>query len=443
MNNLRTLLWIYLGLLVFEGALRKWIVPALDAPLLVIRDPLVMWIYFQAWRNRFSFNNMFFAATVALAVVTATLSTLFGFGNIWVTLYGLRTDYLQIPLIFLIPQILNRDDVIAMGRFLLLAAIPIAVLVILQFRAPPDSFLNKGTMTTHYGTVRPSGTFSFITGLVAYFSMVSAFVFFGYIQARTYKIWLLASITFALLIGSACSGSRSCLVSIGLVAIVATLCVVMRGKGGKGFVIAAALIALAIPLLASLSVFQEGTEQLVERFRDAGVTEGDAAGSQGGTQGFITRFMNTMLGPLAKVNEVPTFGNGLGLGTNAAAGMLLGDREFIGPEDEWGRLIFECGPIFGVLLCIFRIALTVAVARRAFEAFHRGNILPILIFAACGLLILNGQWGVPTTLGFAIFGAGLTLAACVEPSEDEHDHEEHHDHAEDESDHSTAADAMG
>jgi hypothetical protein len=124
--------------------------------------------------------------------------------------------------------------------------------------------------------------------------------------------------------------------------------------------------------------------------------------------------------------------------------MLLGDREFIGPEDEWGRLIFECGPIFGVLLCIFRIALTVAIARRAFEAFHHGNILPILIFAACGLLILNGQWGVPTTLGFAIFGAGLTLAACVEPpEEDEHDHDEHHDHAEDESDHSTAADAMG
>ena len=434
MNNLRTLLWIYLWLLIFEGALRKWIVHGLDAPLLVIRDPLVMWIYFQAWRNRLSFNNMFFAATLALAVLTAALSTLFGHGNVFITLYGLRTDYLQIPLIFLIPQILNRDDVIAMGWFLLVAAIPMAVLVILQFRAPPENWLNIGAMATHYNTVRPSGTFSFITGLVAYFSLVSAFVFFGYIEGRTYKIWLLASVTFALLIGSACSGSRTCLVSIGLVAVVATLCVVMRGKGGKGFIVAAALIALAIPLVASLSVVQQGAEQLRQRIEDTAANGEDA-------QGFLYRYVDTMVRPFSDIENLPAFGNGLGLGTNAAAAMLLGDREFIGPEDEWGRLIWECGPIFGILLCIFRIALTVAVARRAYEAFHRGNILPMLIFTACGLLVLNGQWGVPTALGFAIFGAGLTLAACVEPlCDDEYD--EHHDHAEEESDHSTTADTL-
>jgi len=434
MNNLRTLLWIYLGLLIFEGALRKWTISELDAPLLVIRDPLVMWIYFQAWKNRLSFTNAFFTANLALAVATAILSTIFGLGNGLVTLYGLRTDYLQVPLIFLIPQILNRDDVIAMGRFLLYMLIPTAVLMILQFRSPPDSFLNKGAFATHYGTVRPSGPFSFISGPVAFFPLVSAFLFLGYIQPRTYKIWLLALVTFALLITLICSGSRSCLVLVGLVAVVAILCVVTRGKGGRGIMVAAVLVALAIPLLSSTSIFQEGTAQLGQRFYDAGATEGN-------TQGFVARYANTMLVPLVVIGDAPFFGNGLGLGTNAAAGMLLGDREFIGPEDEWGRLIFECGPIFGLLLCIFRIALTVAVARRAYEAFHRDNILPMLIFAACGLMILNGQWGVPTTLGFAIFGAGLTLAACEEPpEEDEHDHEEDHDHAEGESDHSTAAD---
>jgi hypothetical protein len=437
MNKLRTLLWIYLGLLLFEGALRKWIVPSLDAPLLVIRDPLVMWIYFEAWKNRLSFNNAFFAATLALAVATAILSTIFGSGNLAVTLYGLRTDYLQIPLIFLIPQILSRDDVIAMGRFLFYASIPIAALVVLQFRSSPDSLWNKGAMVTHYLTVRPSGPFSFISGTIAFFSLTSAFLFFGFIQARTYKIWLLAPVTFATLIVAACSGSRSCLVSIGLVAVVAILCVVTRGKGGMGIMGAAVLIALAIPLLSSLSVFQEGAGQLEQRFKDAGATEGDA-------QGFLARFANSMLSPLVGLDEAPVFGNGLGLGTNAAAGMLRGDREFIGPEDEWGRLIFECGPIFGLLLCLFRMALTVTVAKRAFEAFRRNNILPALIFSACGLLILNGQWGVPTTLGFAIFGAGLTLAACVEPSEeDEDDPAEHHDHAEGESDHWTAADRVG
>ena len=437
MTVLRNLVWIYLWLLIFEGALRKWTVPSLDAPLLVVRDPLVIWIYFQAWKNRLSFNNAFFAANLALAVATAILSTIFGLGNLVVTLYGLRTDYLQIPLIFLIPQILDRDDVIAMGRFLLYLSIPIAALVVFQFCSPPDSWLNKGAMPTHYGTVRPSGTFSFIAGLDAFLAMVSAFLFFGYTQARTHQIWLLLLATFAVLIASAFSGSRTCLVSIGLVAVVAILCVVTRGKGGMGIAVAAVLIALAISLLSSLPVFQEGVGQLERRFEDAGASEGN-------TQGFIGRYLTSMVGPLANLDTVPLFGNGLGLGTNAAAGMLRGNREFIGPEEEWGRLIYECGPIFGLLLCIFRIALTFVVARRAFEAFRRDNILPVLIFAACGLLVLNGQWGVPTTLGFAIFGAGLTLAACGEaPEEHEHDHEERHDHTGGESDHSTAADTAG
>jgi hypothetical protein len=285
--------------------------------------------------------------------------------------------------------------------------------------------------------VRPSGPFSFIAGLVSFYALASAFLFFGYIQARMYKIWLLVAVTFGLLAASVCSGSRSCVVSIGLVAVIAVLCVVTRRKGGMGIIVAAVLIALAIPVLSSFSVVQEGTEQLTQRFADTAAQGED-------TRGFLDRYANTMLRPLSGLDTVPFFGYGLGIGTNAAAGMLRGHREFIGPEEEWGRLIFECGPIFGLLLCLFRIALTVAVARRAYEAFHRGNVLPVLIFAACGLTVLNGQWGVPATLGFAIFGAGLTLAAGVEPPEEEEDDfEEHHDDAGDESDHSTAADTVG
>ena len=162
MTNLRTLLWVYLWLLLFEGALRKWIVPALDTPLLIIRDPLVLWIYLVAAQQGLAFRNVFFLPNLILAIVTGLLSTLFGEGTLAITLYGLRTDFLQIPLIFLIPQILDRDDVIAMGRFILFVALPMVVLVLVQFRSPPDSLVNKGAFHTHYGTVRPSGTFSFI-----------------------------------------------------------------------------------------------------------------------------------------------------------------------------------------------------------------------------------------------------------------------------------------
>src|SRR5438309_4530609 len=47
-RHIRALIWLYLVLLIFEGALRKWIVPQLSNPLLIIRDPVVIAIYMLA-----------------------------------------------------------------------------------------------------------------------------------------------------------------------------------------------------------------------------------------------------------------------------------------------------------------------------------------------------------------------------------------------------------
>jgi hypothetical protein len=438
MTNLRTLLWVYLWLLILEGSIRKWIVPQLDTPLLVVRDPLVIWIYIVALQQRLSFNSAFFIPNLILAICTAITATIFGYGNPLVTAYGLRTDFLQIPLIFLMPQILNRDDVIAMGRFILYLSIPTAVLVIIQFRSPIDALVNKGAFVTHFGTVRPSGPFSFIAGLVSYYALVASFLFYGYLERRAYKIWLIVVVTFTLLLSSACSGSRSCLFSVAIVAAVAVLCVVMRGKGGVGLMIAAVVIALLVPVLSSFSIFQQGTEQLQGRFAE-GAANGEDAG------GLVGRFAGTMAGPLSELGDVMLFGHGLGLGTNVGATLAWHTTGtfYGGSEEEWGRLIYECGSIFGFLLVLFRIALAVAIGRAAYFAVRDGNLLPILIYAGCGLNLLNGQWGVPTTLGFAMFGGGLVLAACEVPEDEEEEYEEDeaHDESDDASDHPTATDA--
>jgi len=55
--NVRRLIWLYLVLLIFEGSLRKWVVPEYSNPLLIIRDPVVIFIYLLALRARvFSWN---------------------------------------------------------------------------------------------------------------------------------------------------------------------------------------------------------------------------------------------------------------------------------------------------------------------------------------------------------------------------------------------------
>src|SRR3977135_3841358 len=49
-QNIRRLIWIYLILLIIEGALRKWVLPQLSNPLLIIRDPVAILIYILALR---------------------------------------------------------------------------------------------------------------------------------------------------------------------------------------------------------------------------------------------------------------------------------------------------------------------------------------------------------------------------------------------------------
>src|SRR3546814_1990531 len=41
-NLLKQGIWVYFILLIFEGALRKWVLPGLATPLLVVRDPVAL-----------------------------------------------------------------------------------------------------------------------------------------------------------------------------------------------------------------------------------------------------------------------------------------------------------------------------------------------------------------------------------------------------------------
>ena len=51
MPFLKKLFWAYFLLLIFEGALRKWILPQLSAPLLLVRDPIALLIIIEASRG--------------------------------------------------------------------------------------------------------------------------------------------------------------------------------------------------------------------------------------------------------------------------------------------------------------------------------------------------------------------------------------------------------
>src|SRR5437660_12381271 len=70
LRNIRRLIYLYLFLLIIEGALRKWIVPQFSNPLLLVRDPVVLAIYFLAWRARVFPRNAFISSLAIIGVLS-------------------------------------------------------------------------------------------------------------------------------------------------------------------------------------------------------------------------------------------------------------------------------------------------------------------------------------------------------------------------------------
>ena len=118
------------------------------------------------------------------------------------------------------------------------------------------------------------------------------------------------------------------------------------------------------------------------------------------------------------------------MGTNGGANFLVGHAEFLLAENEWSRILLESGPILGLAFLIWRCALTYRVFRVALRQLTFGNTLPLFLFSASCLVLLEGPFGQPTSLGFAVALGGLALAARnPENDEVELDDEEPNDPA--------------
>src|SRR5437016_6433713 len=114
---------------------------------------------------------------------------------------------------------------------------------------------------------------------------------------------------------------------------------------------------------------------------------------------------------LRNMGNFPAFGYGIGIGTNVGGRVLLGRPAFLLAEREWSRVLAESGPVLGLAFLLWRTFLTLQLGRLSFTALKSNNLLPILLFGSGFVVLLNGQLGQPTTLGFAVILNGLCLAA--------------------------------
>lgn len=410
---IKVAIWVYFFLLLFEGALRKWVLPFLSTPLLVVRDPIAVYIIFMAIRRRLLAPNVILIGVSAIGVVGIFTALFIGHGNLAVAIFGARILLVHFPLIFVIGRVFNKDDVIKMGKVLLWISVPMAILITLQFYSPQSAWVNRGIggdlggggFSGALGYFRPPGTFSFISGTVAFFSLAACFIFYFLLNSKLINRAVLYGAAGGLLIAIPLSISRSLFVSVVIVLLFTVIAVSRQAKYlGKVFI---GLIVMGIIFIAlsNTSAFQKATAIFTTRFESANEIEG-------GLQNVLAdRFLGGMVTALQSSSEQPFFGYGIGMGTNVGSMLLSGKVTYLIAEGEWGRLIGELGPLMGVAIIFFRLQLCVVIGLAAFKKLKEGNLLPWILLSFVLLTIPQGQWAQPTVLGFSVLAGGLTIAA--------------------------------
>ncbi|TYP91079.1 hypothetical protein BC792_12246 [Sphingobacterium allocomposti] len=416
-------IWIYFILLLFEGALRKWLIPVLATPLLLVREPIVIVITVIAF-NKGLIKVPYVLTLIIVSTLSFVLSITLGHQNLLTAIYGWRIYLLHIPFIFVIAKILNRGDILQMGRFMLYLSIPMTLLIIAQFYSPQAAWINRGVggdmegagFSGAMGYMRPSGTFSFTAGYVMYQLIVAVFLFYYLVNNRFLpkEAQIRPSLLYAMLACYALtipySISRSHLfqtivvIAFMFVGVLLHPVSYVRIRLLKTLPIA----ILSIGVIMWMGIAGDSLTAFEERFESANETEGGIEGVVG------SRYFGSFIRGLVNA-DAPFFGYGLGLGTNVGANLAGGSDglfSFFNGEEEWVRMTSESGLLLGWVLIGLRLYLSGWIAFNTLRRLRQQkDMLPWMLTAGVLLTLPQGQIGMPTNLGFMVLLSGLALAS--------------------------------
>lgn len=385
-------LGLFLLLVVFDGAVRKWLFPSSEQIIYLLKD-------------------VYLAAVLAVLLLTSRVSIKAGFKNsmiptlfllyaLWVIcealnpalpslllgIFGIKSHIFYAALVPLalvaFPDSASILDVV--GRWCWIAA-PILVLGIVQFWVLPESEINRYIRADEYGVttfgaqghVRVTGTFAYITGM-AVFTYTAAVLALAVFSAHGWKMTrsphVIAVLALSVIVAPM-TGSRWSVYVLILSVPLFFYGIWLRGALSLG-VLLRVVMASGVLMTAVAWYGRQAYEALGERIE----TAGDAP----------ARYQNLFLQPLNAVFEVNPFGYGAG-STHQAAPAIVPDvvpyswLPAIRYEDELVRVVLELGP-FGLLLLL---SLRISLVAYALRCVRRAQTYDQLAFAGAALVYLS------------------------------------------------------
>ena len=286
-------------------------------------------------------------------------------------------------------------------------------LIVLQSESPQSAWINRapggyagGGFAGALGRFRPPGTFSFIVGVVWFYTFTTAFLVCGITQHNRYSKLLMAASSIALILAIPVSISRALMLASALT--------FATGIFTSTFQRGAIMRYARIGLIGIVGVFIAGQFEVFDETKSAFMArwETSTADRHGGVKGaIIGRTITEFVGPFVMDEDIPFLGKGIGAGTQVGAKVLTGEKGFDLGEGEWFRLTGEGGILLGTLYIGWRVWLTIALATLGLKAFRKGNGMALIFLSATAYNLLVGQFGQSTINGFTVLGIGMTIAS--------------------------------
>lgn len=430
----RLVLLIYL-LAICEGALRKWVAPQYSQYIFFVRDPFLLLTYALAtlhglWPRR----SPWFVAVMAMAALGVLLALLQvaigGLDDIRLILavHGYRSYFLYVPLAFLIGAQFRRADLLRVYRLTLWLAIPVAILVTLQFFSPPNAPINVGIaaekefqfrgLTVTAERTRPMGPFASGAGqnqFTATAWAVALGLFMSAAALRRMSLLVLALCTGAVLVSLGLGGSRGAMLQCGMSVLFAgVLGLLARGAAQKGRALVWAALLATVAIVLYPVLLPEGFQSFTQRWETAAAAE-----SRSFESGVFGRAAYGLVDFVRLLDEVPALGYGLGYGSNAS-NTLRASVDGVMPsqlaETDFSRHMVDLGPVFGVGYIVFRLALATHLTLKVLQVTQRvADPMPMLLLSYVGITVLSAQiTGQGAVNVYAWLFCGFLLAACRE-----------------------------
>jgi len=421
-KGLTPFLGLFLFLLIYDGALRRWAFPGVQQYLFIAKDALLflvsIYIFFTIRGRSKNFVLppsvqlllLLYGAWVVLAATNTTLP------NIAVGIWGIKSHLLYVSFIMLVPLAFGNLNTLlkTILKIYPFVVIPVCIIGLLQVVSPATSVLNQ-TITGNieglafFGNsslVRVYGTFSYVTGMAAFLQVVAiigcGFYLFG-VRSRPFLV------SFVLVLAALpITGSRAVIVIFVISLLIMLLMALYAGLLDIGNIVKV-LLALFIFIVISYLFHDDAWIALQER----------AAGAVGEQHRYLIAFTNAFY----YFDIAGLFGFGSGSANLGAVGLANTAVPFSwlpmgGSFEAWsGRLVIEIGIIGWLLSQIMRLAIFLwAINLTANGISQNVKLAAVLAFpvVTIGMYMGNGVFAPPFTSSFYWFCVAILAMAQYE-----------------------------